>query len=54
MWSGSVVPVSGTMPTSRAKRKTTWATVRPWRAAIRASSGWASASRLAVSSEKPW
>ena len=30
------------------------ATVRPWRSAIRASSGRASTSRLAVSSEKPW
>ena len=31
MWSASVVPVRGTMPTSRANRKTTWLTVRPWR-----------------------
>ena len=54
MWSASVVPVRGTMPTSRANRKTIWLTVRPWRSAIRASSGRASASRLAVSSEKPW
>ena len=50
----SVVPVRGTMPTSRANRKTIWLTVRRWRVAIRANSGWASASRLAVSSEKPW
>jgi hypothetical protein len=31
----------------------TWLTERPWRWAIRASSGRASAVRLAVSSEKP-
>lgn len=28
-WPASVVPVRGTMPTSRANRKTTWLTVRP-------------------------
>ena len=34
--------------------RATWLTVRPSLRAIRTSSGWASASRLAVSSEKPW
>src|SRR5262249_5594635 len=53
-WLSSEVPVRVIMPTSRAKRKTIWLVLLPWRFAMRASSGRAIASRLAVSREKPW
>ena len=48
------VPVSGTMPTSSANRKTTWAGVRPVRRAARSTAPEASARGFAVRSEKPW
>ena len=54
MWSVSLVPVNGMMPTSRANLKTICSIVRPWHSAIRASAKLFSASRLAVSRENPW
>src|SRR6266542_1103137 len=53
MCTGSDVPVSGSMPTARANRKTTCGTVPPTRLAIAAMTEPPSSRRLAVSSEKP-
>ncbi len=54
MCSALEVPVSGSIPTAFAKRKTTCASVALQRLAMPAISGCPRTSGLAVSNEKPW
>ena len=51
MCSVELVPVSGTMPSSLAKRNTTWASVPPERSTMAREAGVRRSASLAVSSE---